>query len=59
MAWFSLLLGAGLVADAIWSVSASYVAAGLVVGGVGLERLVNAFAHYWAGRVWPWRLARR
>jgi hypothetical protein len=56
IAWFPMLLGCALLADAVWSVNAAHVGPALVVGTIGLERLLHAAAYYWNGRVWPWRL---
>lgn len=52
----AFLLGTLLVLDAIWCVMTGQLWAAVVVGGVGLERLVYAATDYWHRRLWPYRL---
>lgn len=55
--WFAVGLGLFLVADAVWCIWQGNLWAALVVGGVGLERLVFAATDYWHRRLWRYRLA--
>lgn len=56
VAWFATLLGAALLADGAWSASMQHLGPALVVGAIGLERLLHAGAYFWNGRHWPWRM---
>lgn len=54
--WLAALFGAGLTADAVWTAAQGSIAVAVVVGGVGLERLVYAGVKYARRRAWPFRI---